>query len=1775
MKIKKTPKDAAEYTAAYRRKRKWRTVVTCLAAVVIFCTTYALILPAVTLENSEKQNGSYQQPEENRHDGVGITASETDDGIAVVDENGTFANKEEALADLAETYGIYPGTKDDAGVWTAYDAAGEADANIKAVVTLPAGSAQQDGYYLYIRAVKEGESYYPNSETLNTVTGETNDMQCYAIHWVRVYEEATGQWKYEVQTTSVLDESSYATVQITYLKDSAYLKGHKANRKLQVYNSRVAGGTDLESAHSTPTDVTANEDAYTGFTFQTNRGGPYVFVSKYLYEGYVANLTVDKITDGTGMFDEKEGAGNDTGADNKIIRSYDSISYDLTANFGARSSTSTDTSATLWFEATLDADITKAAFNTASLNWMDLGYTIEYLDESNNVVLTQKTDGKYYDASGTEKSLNDLASDSSQETSSYTTSIVSQRLRGAMTKTAAQNLLSGNQTVNVVVQVLGAKNEDVIRPAFRAWFDGNEDNYGSESGNGDDVHLAEIVKENKETAGEVTVSAAARFNLELDKAENVNCRGWFDLSKGNEVSKLPYKIGNQTITGEQLYGLLERLANLPENRDKSEPEAFTDTENTCADLLQGLPLADYSEAFQNIRYGRITGYGIGLQVYNNVSSAEGTASKGFKGISLPQGDIDFDLALSTTVSQMGASEDDSRENTNYYATLWEYNENVNAPSGKQGKNMYWSSLPSTKYAAWAAPYNSGNTASACYNGGIWTKGEGDHFTVSGYDFNFLSYSLSFPTHKAGNSGATNGYNTYIGNFSAGYVQVLNVFPRNQSETLNVYTQVTVRNLEVTTTDGTAISPDVGDLTGYAHEAVVKDKDKDGNLVTKNDNQVTDNIPLYAKGGMTKANAFCTAALWSEKTADFSSKTYFLGTDFWSSGYDCSAFAGQEITVVGAARINAGDYHIRHMNMLQLFDSKALSLVEEKTPVAVSRVTDAKEGKTTILYAADPDYPGGYDTGVEKVMEYMSSVREEDLIYYTSLAGLKNAGYTCVGVMAELRNWDISGEGGYSTVLKIPMKVSEDGAVVNTVVGTVNTVRIWTNEADMENGKVSWADGVYDPSKGKNSVKGYTPVDTRSNEHYSGEVKNNEPYTKTGYEEGNLVVGNHGGYVYGSSLLILGYKSEVDIGVDNGRDGGLIYNLDKGDYMVNYHLKNIIARVDQDAGNAQSAQTDLTVLAKVDTARPSDVDPRIAVAADSYSMKPASDKMVLVDENGIPLAEQSVKIGADPASPTTVRYAFKKEDGTPDTTKIYEIQIYAEADPAGSQVRFEIKNATVNVSLPDITYDAVIDPQVAKHNDTIEAAAYIKGTSDVRAYSDTAGNMDKISISIVQLKSTRLVKAVDKRYIELDGTFTYTVTYTNSGQENVSLYLYDLLPNREDIRGSDFAENSSAILRKISASLSGGDGSFTADIQFYYSKQEYWTLYNTVKLFGGDADGTGKNTSKIEELLTNEEWFQPLGTISSANDHQFQISSRLSGMTNDQLTQEMSEITGIYAVVKNLSGGRSLSIQMKIETEDNETGDLYRNIANSWLGDSSDPLTSNRVETSVLSRAISGVVWHDANLNGTRDAGEETISGVTCTLFKWDENKNQYVICTQDVTGTGIIPFTTGTNGAYSFEKLSAGKYIVAFSGDALEKYTGATTYRVNGVNDTATNDAAALTGTKSTMDTEVSELAGIDEKAYSYVIAYDLTGDAAKKQAEAATLHTIDDILMENNITLTNDVELYANLDCGLIIADFELPQTGGSGTTPYTAGGLLTIGAGLLLWYRNKKRKKEGDPSL
>ena len=243
-----------------------------------------------------------------------------------------------------------------------------------------------------------------------------------------------------------------------------------------------------------------------------------------------------------------------------------------------------------------------------------------------------------------------------------------------------------------------------------------------------------------------------------------------------------------------------------------------------------------------------------------------------------------------------------------------------------------------------------------------------HFSVSGYDFDFDNYN--FPLRDAGNSGNVTGYDSYIRCFSAGCIQVLNVFPRVQEQGV-VDNELTVKvsNLKLTTRAEQELKAESSDSDKIKHE------------VNQNDNSLRDKIDLYKPGGMTKGNAF--NGLYEGREPN-STNEGFLGTNYWTTAYDCSAFAGDDIWIMSyGMRSSGGDYRTRAMNLLQLFDSRALSIRKEAS--ANQETGKGNEpGEVSFLYAADPDYPEGYDTNKDGVLAYMNTVREEDLVYSTKM-----------------------------------------------------------------------------------------------------------------------------------------------------------------------------------------------------------------------------------------------------------------------------------------------------------------------------------------------------------------------------------------------------------------------------------------------------------------------------------------------------------------------------------------------------------------------------------------------------------------------------------------------------------------------------------------------------------------------------------------------------------------------------------------------------------------------
>ena len=130
--------------------------------------------------------------------------------------------------------------------------------------------------------------------------------------------------------------------------------------------------------------------------------------------------------------------------------------------------------------------------------------------------------------------------------------------------------------------------------------------------------------------------------------------------------------------------------------------------------------------------GRIQGYGIVIQLYNNSTNKE------LRGIELPKGDINFDIILSESQTNAGGTLTESE----YIPVLWDYKENMYGDIGKLNRNLSWTnngkdtSLAKTSWST--LNKNHDRAQNSCYDGGNWTIEQTDnytyHVTIKDYKF---------------------------------------------------------------------------------------------------------------------------------------------------------------------------------------------------------------------------------------------------------------------------------------------------------------------------------------------------------------------------------------------------------------------------------------------------------------------------------------------------------------------------------------------------------------------------------------------------------------------------------------------------------------------------------------------------------------------------------------------------------------------------------------------------------------------------------------------------------------------------------------------------------------------------------------------------------------------------------------------------------------------------------------------------------------------------------
>lgn len=133
-------------------------------------------------------------------------------------------------------------------------------------------------------------------------------------------------------------------------------------------------------------------------------------------------------------------------------------------------------------------------------------------------------------------------------------------------------------------------------------------------------------------------------------------------------------------------------------------------------------------------------------------------------------------------------------------------------------------------------------------------------------------------------------------------------------------------------------------------------------------------------------------------------------------------------------------------------------------------------------------------------------------------------------------------------------------------------------------------------------------------------------------------------------------------------------------------------------------------------------------------------------------------------------------------------------------------------------------------------------------------------------------------------------------------------------------------------------------------------------------------------------------------------------------------------------GKDITLRIVTKVNGSKLGEL---VNTGFANVNGVELSTNEVKIEVLP-SLSGLVWNDTNKDGVQDEVEEKVSGIKVSLYDKDGNK--------------VGETTTGDDGAYKFDGLSAGKYTVK-AGIDYTKYE--ITGKNKGTDDTKDSDADA------------------------------------------------------------------------------------------------------------------------
>ena len=1241
-------------------------------------------------------------------------------------------------------------------------------------------------------------------------------------------------------------------------------------------------------------------------------------------------LRIDNVSSGTAPWDNDDTAGNDSTPDNNIIRSFDTARYDIHSVFDVKQDspyayiangyvgykvvlTGYDTNG-----SQLDMSKKQAWFDEESLGWVstDKGYEksigIEKINGHDCVVLTC--------------------------------------WRKLIATDTVPTVIPGNKDITFTIKVNQMHQGQKIVPQFYAFADHNTpDEY---------AHV---------TGKPLTVSSAPRLNIGIT--------GWGSDDFG--------------------YGDFD----------------FSTGKNTAPNKNAG------------IVHGKRTTAGIYVEIRNNL------AGKQMRGVEVPVGGITFDVILSTrfrTISDDGKTISDWHDETDDYTPLaWTVDNNAARVVRSDGRN-YGTENGGSSYSAahngttplstWDGFYNKTDAwrGQSTYHDAQWSGQQSGNVVSVSLDGSYIvdMISTSAITTNTGTYevpyfpwvafGADTAHETKFYNpadgikeraiFCAGMISVVQPFNSNKDGT-SILTKNScnngdfslagkIVNLRATTESGTEL-PHVTDNT---NQVIQTDDSSTGTLNIKSPGQF-DSLCLYNRPNDYAPNLSGTDGLnWTANAHDGSDSALIGSQVAVSVGANFNPMTPENEPVIkryvvkfdpdklapDTDQIDA-DYSRKTVNGKEpnpQTTTDPFSRIDSWGAVGGDVDIDARYPYIILRYLAKPD--GSKWSSSE---EMTTGYDADNLIAYSSMAALQDAGKTCVGIAVEEyvpaqakqlgRHLDLV-HFKFNTLPTSPDGTSN----VNTVAVMCNDIRVWRRRdlvasafpgRDVDDVTLDeWK--AYDEQELAKAKALPNGTSLSATDYGTTQWNRYRTYKPETYDTNGKLLGTHsGGWNDGDSLLLVGEQAQIGIGTEqtdsNTGKPKTIYDIDYDQRYADYYVDATIAASANVTTGAKTTLYYTLTLPKGQTY----LDGSLIYGGTYTENTPNS----------------GTTAGGTKITPTLTHNA----DGT--STLTFSV-------PGVKADGSDIKRVHYTVMLGDTTN---IDNDV-KNGDQQMVTATIQSTNDRRVPNVGWGNISRASISIAKLKQQSLTNSILPKINEVNTEYTLADTIGNYGNGQVTdMYGVTRMP----WQGTGSLSAYKGTYTVTGMTLDTSKIADATDVSFYFTTDE---KYRT-----GTYAGTNglKKITNAETLGWTKAWYDAA-----------------SGKITIPAGVDPSKIVAWSMHKGTLDKNDRMYVTTTIQPTGNAPADYYAQ-------ELTDGENTVRDIAYVAARSISGTAWKDANKDGVRQSTEPVFGGLKVTLVDKDGKT------VNSVLGSPLETIT-GNDGSYAFDGVPAGNYFVKFSGDALNNY---------------------------------------------------------------------------------------------------------------------------------------------